>query len=493
VCDIRGMLSCTFPYRVLTVRLPLRSGEVCNLLFFNCDKFIAHCSEKFCDYGTSITKILHNKNTDLWTVHTIGSAAGTYTFDNLILSSGTQLQPTVCESFATTDATSVVLSTGSAFGNHYTTEQMLAALLEKQAEAGNSEFDADFATRVFRACGYEGHSVMLELPDVFRRFSRSEYLQHRSINLVGLAERAGEAALKSWGGPRSAITHLFWGTMTGGMQSPTIDIELTKRLGLQSSVERTSIEGMGCLTGFRLLNLARQVAESDKEARILVIAADLRSALGNSLPSKPTAKDIVSVALFRDAASSAIVGSGAALLPGESPCYEMLAGASRIVEESTHLVDYKENDDGSIGLHLSRDLPVAIGKHEPSFVAGLLEKGREALQKRSPFSALPPVTEMDILCHTGGPRVLREVAQGLGVTDSALACSWEVMKAHGNLSGASNLAVLDVHNSRDEAQRSTSGEWAVCLSMGPGVCLEGVLLCDVRKKVRRAANSAGYQ
>jgi len=224
-----------------------------------------------------------------------------------------------------------------------------------------------------------------------------------------------------------------------------------------------------------------------------VIAADLRSALGNSLPSKPTAKDIVSVALFRDAASSAIVGSGAALLPGESPCYEMLAGASRIVEESTHLVDYKENDDGSIGLHLSRDLPVAIGKHEPSFVAGLLEKGREALQKRSPFSALPPVTEMDILCHTGGPRVLREVAQGLGVTDSALACSWEVMKAHGNLSGASNLAVLDVHNSRDEAQRSTSGEWAVCLSMGPGVCLEGVLLCDVRKKVRRAANSAGYQ
>jgi predicted naringenin-chalcone synthase len=153
----------------------------------------------------------------------------------------------------------VVLGTGAAYGNHYTTEQMLEALIHQRKSAGDSKFDVDFARRVLNACGYDRHSVALDLSDVFRRFTRTEYLEHRSVNLVRLAQEAGEAALTRWGGPKNCITHLFWGTMTGAMHSPTIDIELVKRLGLNLDVARTSIEGMGCLTGFRLLNLAREV------------------------------------------------------------------------------------------------------------------------------------------------------------------------------------------------------------------------------------------
>lgn len=127
-------------------------------------------------------------------------------------------------------------------------------------------------------------------------------------------------------------------------------------LGLRSDVERTSIEGMGCLTGFRLLNLARQVAAASPHARILVIAADLRSALGNALPEKASREDIVSVAvrfvredrmdpwpsalgisplsspqpsagphpqLFRDGASATVVGGADGLLSSETACYEV--------------------------------------------------------------------------------------------------------------------------------------------------------------------------
>ena len=36
--------------------------------------------------------------------------------------------------------------------------------------------------------------------------------------------------------------------------------------GLSPDVQRTSIEGMGCLTGFRLLNMAQQVAQGTPEA-----------------------------------------------------------------------------------------------------------------------------------------------------------------------------------------------------------------------------------
>ena len=119
-----------------------------------------------------------------------------------------------------------VYSTAAAYGNHYTTEQVLSALLHQQRH--NQSFDAEFATRVLTKCGYKKHSFVLPLEDIFRRFSRDEYLKMRKSHLLDLAERACIQALERWGGNRSNITHLFWGTMTGAMDSPTIDILLAK-------------------------------------------------------------------------------------------------------------------------------------------------------------------------------------------------------------------------------------------------------------------------
>ena len=63
--------------------------------------------------------------------------------------------------------------------------------------------------------------------------------------------------------------------------------------------------------------------------------------------------------------------------------------------------------------------------------------------------------------------VLEEVAKSVDVQDkTVMRWSWNVMTEHGNLSGASNLAVLDCHN-RD--YRGPRAEWVICLSMGPGI------------------------
>ena len=58
---------------------------------------------------------------------------------------------------------------------------------------------------------------------------------------------------------------------------------------------------------------------------------------------------------------------------------------------------------------------------------------------------------------------------------------------HGNLSGASNLAVLDHHN---QMAKTATSEWALCLSMGPGVCLEGLILRNIRKSTVPALSSS---
>ena len=119
-----------------------------------------------------------------------------------------------------------IYSTAAAYGNHYTTDQVLAALLHQQRH--NPSFEVEFATLVLTKCGYTKHSFVLPLQDIFRRLTREEYLELRHTHLVDLAERACVEALGRWGGDRSEVTHLFWGTMTGAMDSPTIDILLAK-------------------------------------------------------------------------------------------------------------------------------------------------------------------------------------------------------------------------------------------------------------------------
>jgi predicted naringenin-chalcone synthase len=173
-----------------------------------------------------------------------------------------------------------VLGTGAAFGNHYTTEEMRDAFHKQRALEGDTDYEKEFADKVFSKLQYDAHSVQLPKEDLFRRFTRSEYIEHRRTNLLDLAERACRKALEDWGSNPQEITHLYWGTMTGAMDSPTLDIALAERLQLNLDVKRTSIEGMGCLTGYRLLNLAAEAAAKNAYYRVLVIEGDLRSAIG---------------------------------------------------------------------------------------------------------------------------------------------------------------------------------------------------------------------
>jgi alkylresorcinol/alkylpyrone synthase len=389
-----------------------------------------------------------------------------------------------------------ILGTGSAFACHHTPDAMYDAFLKQRRARGDKGMleveslsrvasrssvvdspvaqaaleeprtdkfaDVAFAKRIFEACGFNAHSVALPNADLFRLMPREEYIEHRRCCLLRLAELAAERALLSWGGARASITHLYWGTMTGAMDSPTLDIHLTRRLGLDPNIDRMSIEGMGCLTGFRLLNIARQVAAANPSARILVVTADLRSALGSMMPLRPLLREeMISVALFCDSGSACVVGGAAT--GTEAARYALLGGISRILDDSEHLVRYQEHSDTTISLRLSRELPIEIGKAEYALCIDTLH-----------CAGVPPsvgLDSIDVLCHTGGPRVLNEVAKSIGVSAEQMNASWTVMRGHGNLSGSSNLAVLDEHN-----HMPTSREWAIGLSCGPGVAIESSLL-----------------
>jgi alkylresorcinol/alkylpyrone synthase len=75
--------------------------------------------------------------------------------------------------------------------------------------------------------------------------------------------------------------------------------------------------------------------------------------------------------------------------------------------------------------------------------------------------------------HSGGPKVLEAVEASLELPKDALALSWKSLREVGNLSAASVLMVLA---DTLENHRGAPGSYSILAAMGPGFCLELVLL-----------------
>ncbi|TVU34368.1 hypothetical protein EJB05_16200 [Eragrostis curvula] len=93
------------------------------------------------------------------------------------------------------------------------------------------------------------------------------------INMVAtavpkLAESAALKAIAEWGRPATDITHLVFSTYSG-CRAPSADLELATLLKLRPTVSRTILSLHGCYGGDRALQLAKELAENNRGARVL--------------------------------------------------------------------------------------------------------------------------------------------------------------------------------------------------------------------------------
>jgi predicted naringenin-chalcone synthase len=215
-----------------------------------------------------------------------------------------------------------------------------------------------------------------------------------------------------------------------------------------------------------MLGLAADLAKSSPNAVILVVVADIRSALGNQLThhedfSPIDRSNVIISALFRDAGTAAIITSAPSptQMTPSLPEYEIVDHVSCLLPNTRHLALYQEFDDSELHLFLDRKLPDAIFESITGLVEPMLKPHGITPQQCHYFS------------HTGGPKILRGVASTFGVPEERLASSWHIMKNYGNLSGSSNISVLD--HSRRSGERI---DWAICAAFGPGISVELTLL-----------------
>jgi alpha-pyrone synthase len=244
---------------------------------------------------------------------------------------------------------------------------------------------------------------------------------------------------------------------------------------------------MGCLTGFRCLSTAAELAAANPAARILVIVADVRSGLQNQLPhwegngsSGPSRACIISCALFRDAASAVVIGGGARA--GEVPLAKVLRTCSAFLPGTLDYVHITDGDDATISWYNSKDLPNAVSAAAPEMVARLLKGVRGASLQRTAFAM-----------HPGGPKILQLTAKALGLTDDQFAVSWEFLQQHGNTSGSSNLALLHRELIRPGTAAAPRTRDIMCVGIGPGLALEGLLLRRVAPKQQLLHFEAGFE
>uniref|UniRef100_A0ACD5WKK6 Uncharacterized protein n=1 Tax=Avena sativa TaxID=4498 RepID=A0ACD5WKK6_AVESA len=283
-----------------------------------------------------------------------------------------------------------------------------------------------------------------------------------------LAKTAAERAIKEWGQPMSKISHLvFCTTIATGM--PSADYRLVKMLGLSPSVRRVMLYMQGCFAGGTVLRVAKDLAENNRGARVLVVCAEM-NAMSFRGPSDAHLDSLVGQALFSDGAAALIVGADPEV-PMERPLFQLVSASQTILPNTDGFI---EGDllDGGLTLHLNKDVSKAISKNiESALVTAFAPLG---------------ITDWNSIfwvAHPGGPAILDMVEAEACLDKKRMRATRHILSEYGNMSSACVLFILDEMRKRSAQEgMTTTGEgldWGVLFGFGPGLTVETVVLRSV--------------
>ncbi|KAJ6829740.1 chalcone synthase 1B-like [Iris pallida] len=285
------------------------------------------------------------------------------------------------------------------------------------------------------------------------------------IQMPDLGAKAAVEAIKEWGRPLSDITHLIF-CNSGGASMPGADYDVVNILGLPLSTKRFMLHQQGCFGGGSVLRLAKDLAENNRGARVLVICCELISIAFRG-PSKDHVENLVVQALFGDGASAAVVGADPQL-GIEREIFEIVCAWQNILPGS---------DGAIVGKLREAGLMIALHPLVPYYITENVEKlVAEALRPLG----ITDWNDVFWVVHPGGRAILDEVQKKLRLKEDKFAATREVLRDYGNMSSASVMFVMDVMRKRSkEKGMSTAGEgleWGLLFGFGPGITVETVLL-----------------
>ncbi|KAF9622467.1 hypothetical protein IFM89_031673 [Coptis chinensis] len=288
------------------------------------------------------------------------------------------------------------------------------------------------------------------------------------VEVPKLGKEAATKAIKEWGQPKSKITHVVFCT-TSGVDMPGADYQLAKLLGLSPTVKRLMMYQQGCFAGGTVLRIAKDLAENNAGARVLVVCSEITAVTFRG-PSDAHLDSLVGQALFGDGAAAVIVGADPDTSI-ERPIFQLVSAFQTILPDSEGAIDGHVREAG-LTFHLLRDVPGIISKNiEKSLVGAFKPIG---------------ITDWNSLfwiVHPGGPAILDQVEQKVALKEEKMKTTRHVLSEYGNMSSACVLFVMDEMRKKSlEEGKSTTGEgldWGVLFGFGPGLTIETVVLHSV--------------
>jgi predicted naringenin-chalcone synthase len=278
-------------------------------------------------------------------------------------------------------------------------------------------------------------------------------LAHYLPAATAMGEAAAGEALRAAGVATERVTHLVTASCTG-FTAPNVDVALIDALGLPRGVQRTHVGYMGCHAAMNALRVADGFVGADAGSVVLVVAVEVCS-IHLAYGWDPQA--IVSNALFGDGSAAVVVASEAGI---DRPATWRLVDRETMVWPGTRDAMTWRITDHGFRMTLSSGVPGRIEASLEPVLARLLARHGLGIDAVDHWAV-----------HPGGPQVLAATRRALGLSETALGVSHDVLREMGNLSSPTVLIILD-----RLAGRSTPGQRCVALAFGPGLTVEAALV-----------------
>jgi alpha-pyrone synthase len=327
------------------------------------------------------------------------------------------------------------------------------------------------------------------LSDEAIAFSRNGTIQDRMQMFkeyaVPLAERVAKKALESAAARMEASAPLCSQTIedsirlivfvsSTGFVAPGVDTKLIESLGLRRDIARVPVSFMGCAAAMNGLRVACDYVRANPTHKALVVCLELSSV---NAVFEDDLNDVIIHSIFGDGCAAVVVGA----------CDEEQAiaqGKVVIRDNFSYLVEDTQDgivlgvQDNGITCRLSRQLPDYIEAGVGPVIERFLQS--HELTKES----------IDLWAvHPGGTRIIEKVQRSVGLSDSQVADSWEILREYGNMLSASVLFVIErmllrceqdssldnLNNDCQTSAETTRELTGLAFSFSPGVGIEGLL------------------
>jgi alkylresorcinol/alkylpyrone synthase len=244
---------------------------------------------------------------------------------------------------------------------------------------------------------------------------------------------------------------------TTGVATPSLDALLMERMGLERTVRRLPIFGLGCAGGVLGLAHAASQAAVAPGKMVLFLVVELCALLFRR--DDWSKSNIVATALFGDGAAAALLSTD-----GEGPA--IVAAGEHTWPGSLDVMGWEVADDGLKAI-FSRDIPNIVTTQLRDAASQFLARHGLAIDEMDRF-----------VCHPGGAKVIEALEHAFGVGQGALVEARAVLRNYGNMSASTVMFVLDRMLAKT---RVTGASWerALMNALGPGFTA-GFLVLDNR-------------